>query len=331
MIAASRGKIPCGQKVVIYGPEGIGKTTLASQFPSPVFLDTEGSTRNFDVLRMPAPTSWEMLKQEVQAVVDHVDGVKKVPGMADVGTLVVDTADWAERMCNDAVCTQNKKPSIEAFGYGKGYIYAMEEFQKLLDILEQLTARGVNVIFTAHAHLRKVELPDEAGAYDKWELKCSKQISPMLKEWADLVLFCNYKTIIVSDDKGKGKAHGGKRVMYTSHHPCWDAKNRHGLEPELPMEMEPLSRIFPTENPKKAEEMDVDSMDGIDPRLAELMARDKILPHELMISVGFKGFPGITTSTRVQQYPDGLIEKVLLPNWEKIARSVEEDRQDLPF
>lgn len=235
MFAITRGTIPCGQKVILYGPEGIGKTTLAAQFPGAVFIDTEGSTRNFDVARFPSPTSWEMLRSEAQYALDH---------SAEVGTLIIDTADWAEKLCNRAVCERAHKSGIEEFGYGKGYVYAAEEFGRLLDLLDRLTASGVHVIFTAHAQLRKVELPDEMGAYDKWELKCSKQLSPMLKEWADLVLFCNYKTIVVQSESGRGKAQGGQRVMYAAHRPTFDAKNRFGLPDELPMDFGQIAHLF---------------------------------------------------------------------------------------
>ena len=58
----STGKKPRAQKVVLYGPEGIGKTSLAAQFPDPLFIDTEGGTACYDVKRAePAPTSWAML------------------------------------------------------------------------------------------------------------------------------------------------------------------------------------------------------------------------------------------------------------------------------
>ena len=61
-----RGKIPSAQKVVIYGPEGIGKTSFAACFPDPLFIDTEGGTKHIDVARLPAPTSWTMLLEQVQ-------------------------------------------------------------------------------------------------------------------------------------------------------------------------------------------------------------------------------------------------------------------------
>ena len=64
----TRGRKARAQKVVIYGPEGIGKSSFASQFPDPVFIDTEGSTDNMDVARLDKPTSWAMLKNEISFI-----------------------------------------------------------------------------------------------------------------------------------------------------------------------------------------------------------------------------------------------------------------------
>ena len=221
-----RGKIRKAKKVVIYGPEGIGKSTFAANFPDALFIDTEGSTNSMDVARLPRPTSWTMMLEEI-------DYVKKNPG--ECRTLIIDTIDWAESLCVESVCASYGKKGIEDFGYGNGYVYVKEEFGRFLNRLSDLIEIGINVVLTAHAQLRKFEQPDELGAYDRWELKLGKktqsQTSPLVKEWADMLLFCNYKTFSISvDDKGKKhKAQGGKRIMYTQHHPCWDAKNRYGL------------------------------------------------------------------------------------------------------
>ena len=178
---------------------------------------------------MDKPTSWTMLKSQLEYIKSNPTVCK---------TVVIDTIDWAEQLCIDDICSKYGKKGIEDFGYGNGYVYEKEEFGMILTV-EDLIDRGINVVLTAHAQLRKFSQPDEIGEYDRWELKLGKktasQISPLVKEWADMVLFANYKTVAVATDKDgrKYKAQGGGRVMYTLHHPCWDAKNRHGLPEEM--------------------------------------------------------------------------------------------------
>lgn len=236
-----RGIIQKAKKVVVYGPEGIGKSTFASKFPNPVFIDTEGSTSSMDVARLPRPTSWEMLLQEI-------DYIKNNPTVC--GTLVIDTVDWAEQLCIEFICNKHQKDGIESFGYGNGYVYTKEEFGRFLNRLEDVIEAGVHVVLTAHAQMRKFEQPDEMGAYDRYELKLGKktssQTAPLVKEWSDMLLFANYKTYSIAvDDKGKKhKAQGGKRVMYTSHHPCWDAKNRYGLDEEISFDYAEIAHIL---------------------------------------------------------------------------------------
>lgn len=246
----SRGIIQGAQKVVIYGPEGIGKSYFASKFPNPVFIDTEGSTKHMDVARLPDPSSWTMLLEEVKYV-------KSNPSICD--TLVIDTADWAEQLCIDhlVALAPNAKEhglgGIEGFGYGKGYTYLGEEFGRLLNNLTDLIKLGINVTLVCHATLRKFEQPDEIGSFDKWELKLQKKTFPLVKEWADMILFANYKTYVVNVDgqgaaKGTNKVQGGKRVMYSTHHPCWDAKNRHDLLDILDFDFNEIKHCIPVRN-----------------------------------------------------------------------------------
>lgn len=239
----TKGKRARAQKVVIYGTEGIGKSSLASQFPEPLFIDTEGSTDNMNVARLDKPTSWIMLNNQIAFI-------KANPTVCK--TLVIDTIDWAESLCVDNLCAMHGKKGIEDFGYGNGYVYAKEEMGRFLNKLQDLIEIGINVVLTAHAQIRKFELPDEMGSYDKYELKLGKktssQTAPLVKEWADLLLFCNYKTYLISQEKStKKKAQGNQRVMYTEHNPAWDAKNRHGLLSELPLDYASIAHIFKTE------------------------------------------------------------------------------------
>lgn len=244
----TRGVIRSAKKVVIYGPEGIGKTTFASQFPDPLFIDTEGSTKELDVARLPVPSSWAMIKKETRYVLQHPDCCK---------TLVIDTADWAEKMAIQSVLDEHNKSGIEDFGYGNGYRYVFERFGELLNLLNEVVSAGVNVVLTAHATLKKFEQPDELGAYDRYSMKLidspKTSISAAVKEWADMVLFANYKTIVITDSKTKKtKAHGGARVMYTTHHSCWDAKNRFGLQDELPFKYDEIRSVIEGSNEQKS-------------------------------------------------------------------------------
>lgn len=230
----TRGVVPKAQKVVVYGPEGVGKTTLAAQFPDPLFVDIEGGSAHKNVARAEVPRSWA-------ALLSTVDAVRAERPCA---TLIIDTADWAERLCAEHLCAKNKWASIETPGYGRGYTELAEEFGRLLDKLTEVAEAGVNVVLAAHAAMRKFEQPDEAAPYDRWELKLQKKVAPLAKEWADAVLFLNYKTIVETVGEGfaaKGKARGGKRVMFASHHACWDAKNRWGLPDESPLSFDPIA------------------------------------------------------------------------------------------
>ena len=195
---------------------------------------------------MPQPVGWEDILNDVRYFIDHPD---------EIGTFVLDTADWAEKMAATYVCHSDGRnmKSIEEFGYGKGYVYVREQFAILLDLLSKLNRKGVNIVITAHSILKKFEQPDELGAYDRWSLKLNERnVAPLVKEWADMVLFVNYKTDVVTvkdGSKKETKARGGKRVMYTTHHPCWDAKNRFGLDEVLPFEYESIKHIIPEDKP----------------------------------------------------------------------------------
>jgi hypothetical protein len=234
----TRGKKNAAMKIGLYGAEGVGKTTFASQAPGCVFIDTEGSTTHMDVARTDPPKTWNELTDQVKWFTEHPE---------TIGTLVIDTMDWAEKLAIQDVCLEKKLNSIEELPYGKGYVFVKDRIVKLLEDLDKLISVGVNVILTAHAQVKKFEQPDEMGSYDRYMLKLNeKNVSPLIKEWCDLLLFANFKTDVVTDADGKTKkGRGGqKRVMYTQHSACWDAKNRFGLDDPLPFDFAQIAHLF---------------------------------------------------------------------------------------
>ena len=338
------GPTATAQKVVLYGVEGIGKSTFASQFPNPVFIDTEGSTSNMNVQRLDNPNSWQML-------IDEVNYVKQTKICS---TLIIDTADWAETLANQHIIARNGITSIEDLGYGKGYTMVKEEFGKLLNLLSELTDDGINVVVTAHAELKKKEEPDQMGAYDRYQLKLSRQCAPLLKEWSDMVLFANYETTIVTDSKTKSKkATGGQRVMFTTHHPAWDAKNRHNLPEKLPFDFSSIAQLFqpaapvaqPEPTPVTPQEpvagawtpgggevadtsdnqnqfgRDPIALDpGIDPQLAQLMTANGVTEDEVKAVVVEKGF--MPPEVAVKDYPTDLVQGGLVAQWANIYAQI---------
>lgn len=308
----TKGTVQKPYKVVVYGPEGIGKSTFASHFPDPLFIDTEGSTRSLDIKRLPKPTSYEMLKQEIDYIIEKNTSICR--------TLVIDSIDWGEALIVQHICDKYQKKGIEDFGYGNGYVYTKEELGRLLNRLEDVIEKGVNVVLTAHAQIRKFEKPDESGAFDRYELKLGKktasQTAPLVKEWADMVLFANYQTFVTKDEKGKTKVSGNRRVMYTVHNACWDAKNRDDLpeicdfdyqvikpliEKAIAAPVDNTSKEEPTAEPIGAEtyspsvsaiDFESDEYKKLPSQLVDLMKQNEISIERMMDAVFAKGiFP----------------------------------------
>lgn len=340
----TEGVVNGAQKVVFYGPEGIGKSTFASKFPDPLFIDTEGSTKKLSVKRLPKPTSWQMLINEIKSVINN----------RPCKTLVIDTADWAERLCTESVCAKHGKSGVEEFGYGTGYTYVAEEWGRFLNLLQDvIDIANINVVLTAHAIIRKFEQPNEMGAYDRYELKLGKkttaQTAPLTKEWADMVLFSNYKTFSVAvDDKGKKhKAQGGQRVMYTTHHPCWDAKNRDNLPEELPLDYSAIASLFNNNNMNDnvektfsqqvkeefGDNLQINSIQEVEPTendnivqrtvesklpkaLEDLMNQALVTEEEIKKAVSMKGY--YPEDTPVDNYDPNFINGVLIGAWPQI-------------
>lgn len=315
MLNIIEGKEKRPLKIVIYGPEGIGKSTFASQFPDPLFIDTEGGTSNLNIRRIKCNKSWDELISIVKEICVNPNICK---------TLVLDTADWSEYLCINAVCEKYRKINIEDFGFGKGYVYLLDEFSKLLALLDQLIEIGINVVITAHAKPRKFELPEEQGAFDRYEMKLTKQVAPLIKEWCDALFFVNYKIYVVTTENNSKKAQGGKRVLYTTHNPTYDAKNRFNLPEELELNFATIQHLFEGQEIPKDKVFVPDPREitsvAIVKRLEKMMEEAGITETDIQKVVAAKGHYQVTEP--ISNYSDDFITRWIIPNWKKIIESI---------
>jgi hypothetical protein len=351
MLNVTSGIIARPVKCCVYGVEGIGKSTFASQFPDPLFFDLDGGTSRLNVKRVGDIKSWPQLMESVKFIYENPSTCR---------TIVIDTADAAERLCIEYICGKFGKKGIEDFGYGNGYTYLVEEFSRFLVLLETCITQGINVCILAHAVLKTVTLPDEMGQYDHWELKLSSKttnkVAPLVKEWTDLLLFSNYETILVTDDKSKKqKAMGGRRMMWTSHTTFADAKNRFGLPDKLPFEYAQIAKCIPNgaapepvpePEPAPAAKQEPEPPKPVTPaalapkkpapqtkheallgKVRALMAQAEMPERTVTESIAKKGY--FPKDMPIDEYPDDFIEGVLIGAWDQIVKFIEDER--IPF
>ena len=236
------GRTSSPPRIMVYGTEGIGKSTLAARAPQPVFVQTEDGLGEIDCHKFPLAGTFD----DVIAALTELHAEEH-----DFQSIVVDSLDWLERLIWDAVCETYGAKSIEKVdgGYGKGYIYALSPWRQFLERLSALHKdRCMAVILIAHAKIEKFEDP-ESSPYDRYSPRLHKHAGALLTEWCDAVLFATRKLRTQTEDTGFGRkrtiAHavgkdGGERVLRTVGGPSCVAKNRYDLEPELPLDWNAL-------------------------------------------------------------------------------------------
>ena len=217
-------------RIALYGTPGIGKSTFASQAPSPVFLCTEDGAGFLDAQAFDRPLCW-------QDVMDAVESLLR--DQHDRKTLVIDTLDALETLCWDHVCKTfgtGKTRSIEDFGYGRGYQHAVETWGQLLRLLERLQSeRGMHLLLIAHAVPRDHKDPDYES-WKRWSMKLHSKSADLIAGWVDALLFAAPEMVAKKDGlKVRGFA-TGERLLYTQSAGAHEAKNRYGLPPVMALD-----------------------------------------------------------------------------------------------
>ena len=229
----TRGKGNKPPRLFVYGQEGVGKSTFGAAAPSPVFVQTEDGLGEIDTAKFPVAGNYDDVKNALAALRDEPHGFQ---------TVVLDSADWLERLIWDKVCQDFGVRSIEKAdgGYGKGYVHALTYWRQIVSLLNDLrNTRGMIVIVIAHSKVERFEDPENA-AYDRYTPRLNKHAASLIAEWVDAVLFANKKFRVSKDSNDRAiaapiGADGGERIIRTVGSPACIAKNRYGLPGEIPL------------------------------------------------------------------------------------------------
>lgn len=233
-----RGEADLPPRIVLAGPEGIGKSTFASKAPAPLFIAAEDGLTGLEHVQRITPHTLD----DLYALLDAMEP-------ASFKSVVIDTADWLERFVAAAICKRDGHDNIEAYGYGKGYTVLEVEMVKILGKLDALRAKKMNIIILSHVNIRT--FTDPAGpSWDRYEMKGHKKWTGLLREWPDTCLFAVREVFKTKDRKdGKEKAIGGDRIIHTVWSPAWDAKNRMNLPETLPLDWDALQNAIKDNSP----------------------------------------------------------------------------------
>jgi hypothetical protein len=258
-----KGKQARPIRVVLFGTEGVGKSTFAAAAPSPVFLGAEDGTAHLDVVRFPMPTTWAEVLDAIRVLETEAHDFK---------TLVIDTLDWAEPMLWSHICKRDGMANVEAYGYGKGHVAALDEWRVFLAALERMRdRRGMNVLLLAHSWIKPFKNP-EGDDFDRYEMSLHAKSGGLIKQWADAVLFANFEQFAAKDAKTK-RTKGvstGARLIYTTRTAAYDAKNRADLPESMPLAWEDFAAALEAHKPA-----DVGAL------VAEITRKAKLLGGEL--------------------------------------------------
>jgi hypothetical protein len=323
-------------KFVFHGPAGLGKSTLAAQFPNPVFIDTEEGTQQMNVSRLDRPTSVPHFIGMINSLTKDHQGFK---------SLIIDTLDWLQDLYISSALAQT---GLKVMGWTKddnAYTLLYQEWNQMLDALSELRNSGMIIVLVAHSEVKKREVPEEFGAYDRYQLKLLKGAAAKTCEWAEYLWFINMRIEVVKSGDGKHapmKATGGERVIYTGQHPCWDAKSRPTVPPvpaeivfrdgKMPDVMRDLIKQqlagaqapapaapAPTQKPV----MHVSA--GKEPskalyQLLDLMEQDAVTGDQLIAEISSKGY--FPADTPVDGLGDDFLTEKLIPNWKNVVKKI---------
>ena len=239
-------------RYLVYGIEGVGKSTLAAGAPSPIAMSPDSGARIKGLKFLPTPETWDEVFESL-SVLDEPHPYK---------TLIIDPVNWLELLCFARVVggpgaryDADTDSAIIGWGGGfsKGYKATVSHWRTFVSAIERHWARGMTVVFCAHSKVKGFNDPAAAG-WDRYQINMYEESAGVLKQWCDYVLFARHEAAGKLDDKKRVKGIStGQRVMHTQWNAAWDAKSREKLPEEVPLSWTELQAAIKAAQDKVAE------------------------------------------------------------------------------
>lgn len=228
-------------RILIYGEPKIGKTTLASEFPAPVFIQLEDGTPTGI-----EPDGWD--REEIKTFGDVIDAMVELAAEDHpFQTLVVDSMSELQKLVFAETCARgddkgNAKSNIEDFGYGKGYVYAQRVMQEFIEAFNTLrTVRNMTIVLVAHSVTERFDDP-ETTSYSRYEIAMHAKLVGMIEAEVDAILLLKPDVSVKTEEQGFNKdraiAQGGANVfIHADGRAAYTAGNRFGIPPKIKYEL----------------------------------------------------------------------------------------------
>ena len=225
-------------RILIHGLEGTGKSTFASNAPSPIFIQTENGLSALQTNTLGLAGSYD----EFEAMLDWVLNEPHA-----YQTLVIDSADWAEPLIAQKVADEHGlvkfDKSAKVLAYGRASEALRQKWDVILQKLDKIwTTRRMAIIVIAHTKTKKQDNPMH-GSFDKLMPELESGGASAIVQWADIVGYAQKKMVIqeTSDSFGNSKSkvretNGNMTFLHTMNHPAYSAKCRWNIPYELPLD-----------------------------------------------------------------------------------------------
>lgn len=215
-------------KMLLYGVQGMGKSTFASEMPAPVFIQTTDGLEGLGVQAFPLAQTAEDVRNALHSVLNDKHDFK---------TLVIDTIGWLEKLIHAEVCGQlgleyMTQASVKSYPLAKTKLFEMKQLWDRIN-----TERKMFILLVGHATIQKFEDPTTAS-YDRYQVDMNDKCAEMLLQDVDIVAFMNQKVAIKTEDLGCGKeaVNGQASARYVFCHPrpaVFAKEHNYGLPPEI--------------------------------------------------------------------------------------------------